>query len=285
MFLNWLIWSLFARLRALLSTGRSPIMQPMLNIAIRAARSAGDLIIRRLNKLPQLHIESKAPNDYVSEVDRQAESLIIDELIKAYPNHGVIAEESGIIEGSDEFKWIIDPLDGTTNYLHGFPQYAVSIACQKGNRLEHGVIYDPFKQELFAASRGSGATLNNRKIRVANGRSTEAALLATGFPFRHKEQLDSFLQQIKMFFETAGDVRRAGAAALDLAYVAAGRLDGYWENNLQSWDIAAGALIVREAGGMVTDYDGNEHFLERGEVVAANPKVLSDMLRKLKSVA
>ncbi len=258
-------------------------MQPMLNIAIRAARSAGDLIIRKINKLPQLHIETESPNDYVSEVDRQAEGVIIDDLLRAYPNHGVVAEESGIIEGSEDFRWIIDPLDGTTNYLHGFPQYAVSIACQHRNRLEHAVIYDPFKQELFAASRGSGATLNNRRIRVTHPKSTEGALLATGFPFRHKEQLETIFNQLKVFYESAGDVRRAGSAALDLAYVAAGRLDGYWEANLQSWDIAAGALIVREAGGMVTDYDGNEHFLDRGEVVAGNPKILADMLRKLKA--
>ena len=257
----------------------------MLNIAIRAARSAGDLIIRKINKLPQLHIESKAPNDYVSEVDRQAESLIIDELMKAYPNHGIVAEESGKTDGTEEYTWIIDPLDGTTNYLHGFPHYAVSIACQKGKRLEHAVVYDPFKQELFAASRGSGATLNNRRIRVANSRSVEGALLATGFPFKRKDKLDDFMKQFMVIYASAGDIRRPGSAALDLAYVAAGRLDGYWEGGLGPWDAAAGALIVREAGGMVTDFSGDEHFLDNGQVVAANPKVLADMLRKLKSAS
>jgi myo-inositol-1(or 4)-monophosphatase len=256
-------------------------MQPMLNIAIRAAHHAGDFIVRKINKLPDLQVEVKARNDFVSEVDREAEVRIIDELLKAFPDHGIIAEESGVIEGQGEFRWIIDPLDGTTNYLHGFPQYAVSIACEHRGRLAHGVIYDPFKQELFAASRGDGATLNNRRIRVSKLRSVEGALLATGFPFKHPEHLDEFLKLFCAFFKKASDMRRAGSAALDLAYVAAGRLDGFWESGLHAWDMAAGALIVREAGGLVTDYDGNEHFLKNGQVVAGNPKIIADMLRTI----
>ena len=256
-------------------------MQPMLNIAIRAAHKAGDFIVRKINKLPDLKVEVKAPNDFVSEVDRQAESLIIEELLKAFPNHSILAEESGIIEGSDDFRWIIDPLDGTTNYLHGFPHYAVSIACEHEGRLQHAAIYDPFKQELFAASRGDGATLNNRRLRVASLKTTQVALLATGFPFRHPQQLDEFLHTFSAFFSKASDVRRAGSAALDLAYVAAGRLDGYWESGLESWDMAAGALIVREAGGLATDFSGDTNFLETGSVVAGNPRIIGDMLRTL----
>ncbi len=256
-------------------------MQPMLNIAIRAAHHAGDFIVRKINKLPDLQVEVKARNDFVSEVDREAEVRIIDDLLKSFPDHGIVAEESGVIEGEGEYRWIIDPLDGTTNYLHGFPQYAVSIACEHRGRLTHGVIYDPFKQELFAASRGDGATLNNRRIRVSKLKSVEGALIGTGFPFKNPDQLDEFLKLFSAFFKSASDMRRAGSAALDLAYVAAGRLDGFWESGLNSWDVAAGALIVREAGGLVTDYQGDEHFLENGQVVAGNPKIIADMLRTI----
>ena len=257
----------------------------MLNIAIRAAHKAGDFIARKINKLPDLKVEVKARNDFVSEVDRQAEAMIIDELHKAYPGHGILAEESAPIASEEEYRWIIDPLDGTTNFLHGFPHYAVSIACEHQGRLLHAAIYDPFKQELFAASRGSGATLNNRRIRVANLKSVQGALLATGFPFRHPEQLQDFLRSFNAFFDRAVDVRRAGSAALDLAYVAAGRLDGYWESGLEAWDLAAGALIVREAGGLATDFQGETDFLDNGQIVAANPRLISDMLRTLGAVS
>jgi myo-inositol-1(or 4)-monophosphatase len=257
----------------------------MLNIAIRAAHKAGDFIVRKINKLPDLKVEVKALNDFVSEVDRQAEGLIIEELLKAFPKHGILAEESGVIDGQEEYRWIIDPLDGTTNYLHGFPHYAVSIACEHEGRLIHAAIYDPFKQELFAASRGDGATLNNRRIRVGSLKTAQGALLATGFPFRHPEQLDDFLKTFSAFFSKASDVRRAGSAALDLAYVAAGRLDGYWESDLEAWDIAAGALIVREAGGLVTDFKGDTNYLDNGQVVAANPRLIGDMLRTLDATA
>jgi myo-inositol-1(or 4)-monophosphatase len=253
----------------------------MLNIAIRAAHRAGDFIVRKINKVPDLKVEVKARNDYVSEVDREAESLIIEELLKAYPGHGIVAEESGVIETDDEYRWIIDPLDGTTNYLHGFPHYAVSIACEHRGRLSHGVIYDPFKQELFAASRGDGATLNNRRIRVNNLKTVKGALLATGFPFKNPDNLDEFLKLFNAFFSSVSDIRRAGSAALDMAYVAAGRLDGYWESGLNSWDLAAGALIVREAGGLVTDYSGDGHFLENGQIVVGNPRIIADMLRTI----
>ena len=254
-------------------------MQPMLNIAIRAARRAGDFIVRKINKLPELRVEVKAQNDFVSEVDHEAESRIIDELLKAYPDHGIVAEESGIVESDAEFRWIIDPLDGTTNFLHGFPHYAVSIACEHQGRLSHGVVYDPFKQELFAASRGDGATLNNRRIRVSGAQSLQGTLLATGFPFRIPEQVDEFMRLLRALYRSVGDIRRAGAASLDLAYVAAGRLDGYWEAGLQAWDLAAGALIVREAGGLAVDYAGEDRFLDNGQIVAANPRIVTEMLR------
>jgi myo-inositol-1(or 4)-monophosphatase len=255
----------------------------MLNIAIRAARRAGDFILRKINKLPDLKVEVKALNDYVSDVDREAENLIIDELLKSFPGHGILAEESGVVEGDEDYRWIIDPLDGTTNFLHGFPHYAVSIACEHQGRLSHGVIYDPYRQELFAASRGSGATLNNRRIRVSPLKNIRGALLATGFPFRNPAQLAEFLRVFEAFFSKASDVRRAGSAALDMAYVAAGRLDGYWESGLKAWDLAAGALIVREAGGLVTDYGGEANFLDNGEIVAANPKIIGEMLRILEN--
>ena len=254
-------------------------MQPMLNIAIRAAHRAGDFIVRKINKIPDLKVEVKAQNDYVTEVDREAEALIIEELLKAYPGHGIVAEESGVIEAGADFRWIIDPLDGTTNYLHGFPHYAVSIACEHLGKLTQGVIYDPIKQELFAASRGDGATLNNRRIRVGKLRTIEGALMATGFPFKNPEKLEEFLKLFNAFFTSVSDIRRAGSAALDMAYVAAGRLDGYWESGLNSWDLAAGALIVREAGGLVTDYSGDGHFLENGQIVVGNSRIIADMLR------
>jgi len=256
-------------------------MQPMLNIAVRAARSAGDHIVRKINKLPDLKVEKKGRNDFVSEVDRQAEEKIIETLLTSFPNHGILAEESGEIEGSEDYRWIIDPLDGTTNYLHGFPHFAVSIACQHNGRLEHGVIYDPINQELFTASRGDGATLNNKRIRVTRIASTQGALLGTGFPFKNHSQLNEFLQIFSEFFSTASDIRRTGSAALDLAYVAAGRLDGFWESGLEIWDIAAGALIVREAGGITTDYEGNEDYLKLGQVISGNPKIIGEMLRKI----
>ena len=278
----WSIKRRFARLRATITPPPdSTTMQPMLNIAIRAARSAGDHIVRKINKLPDLKIEEKGLNDYVSEVDRQAEEKIIETLLTSFPNHGILAEESGEIEGSEDFRWVIDPLDGTTNYLHGFPHFAVSIACQHKGRLEHGVIYDPIKQELFTASRGDGATLNNRRIRVTRAGSTQGALLGTGFPFKHHNQFDEFVKIFSEFFTSASDIRRAGSAALDLAYVAAGRLDGFWESGLNIWDIAAGVLIVREAGGITIDYEGNENYLESGKVISGNPKIIGEMLRKI----
>lgn len=252
------------------------MQQPMLNIAVRAARAAGDIIMRRLERLDAVAVETKQRNDYVSEVDREAEAKIIQVIHRSYPGHGILAEESGEQKG-DGHVWVIDPLDGTTNYLHGFPHFAVSIALMHGGRVEHGVIYDPVRQELFTASRGSGAELNNRRIRVSRRRSLDGALLGTGFPFREGQPEEVYMAMLRDFMRRSAGVRRPGAAALDLAYVAAGRIDGFWEFGLSRWDIAAGALLVREAGGIVGDLRGGEDFLASGDVVAATPKVFHEM--------
>jgi len=252
-------------------------MQPMLNIAVRAARQAGDVIMRRIDRLDSLKIESKSRNDFVSDVDRKAEEVIIETIRAAYPEHAILAEESGVQDGN-EFEWVIDPLDGTTNYLHGFPQFAVSIGMRVKGRLTHGVVYDPVRQDLFTASRGDGAQLNNRRIRVSSAKSLDGALLGTGFPFRQPEHLEAWMGMFKDIFPQVADVRRAGSAALDLAYVAAGQLDGFWEIGLSEWDMAAGALIIQEAGGLVGDFSGGHDYMTSGNIVAGNPKLFKAML-------
>jgi myo-inositol-1(or 4)-monophosphatase len=256
-------------------------MNPMLNIAISASQKAGDIILRYMNRIDTLSVTSKQRNDFVSEVDREAEQVIIDTIRKAYPDHSILAEESGDHKGKDEFQWIIDPLDGTTNFLFGFPQFAVSVALKHNGRLEQAVVYDPLKQELFTGSRGAGAQLNRRRLRVTPRRSLEGALLGTGFPFRQQQYLDAYLEMFKALFPDTAGIRRAGSAALDLAYVAAGRLDGFWEIGLSPWDVAAGALIVREAGGIVTDFDGGEDFLQTGNVAAGSPKIIHEILKTI----
>jgi myo-inositol-1(or 4)-monophosphatase len=259
-------------------------MHPMLNIAVRAARSAGNIITRYSNQIDSLKVSTKRRNDFVSDVDRAAEEDIIRSLRRTYPDHGILAEESGnhsSPSGNDEFLWIIDPLDGTTNYLHGVPQYAVSIALQHKGRLELGVVYNPANQELYTAHRGGGAELNNRRIRVSKRRSLEGALLGTGFPYRSDQNVDAYLQLLSGFMRETAGLRRQGAASLDLAYVAAGRFDGFFELGLQPWDIAAGSLLIREAGGLVGDLEGGENWLDSGNVVAAGPKVYHSMLQAM----
>ena len=252
-------------------------MHPFLNTAVKAARSAGSLMLRYADRIDALSVESKQRNDFVSEVDRQAEQVIIRILRKAYPDHAILAEESGA-SGGGEFEWIIDPLDGTTNYLHGIPHYAVSIAVRRRGIIEHGVVYDPAKDELFTASRGAGAMLNNRRIRVSRRASLEGALLGTGIPFRENQNIDGYLRSLRAFIGPIAGIRRQGSAALDLAYVAAGRFDGYWEAGLNVWDIAAGVLLVREAGGLVSDFEAADGYLDSGNVIAASPKLLKPML-------
>ena len=255
-------------------------MPGALNIGVRAARKAGELIVRQMEKVQGLPIDSKGRNDFVTEVDRKAEAVIIEVIRKAFPDHGILAEESGAHAG-DEHEWIIDPLDGTTNFLHGFPQFAVSIAMRVKGRLEQAVVYDPLRGELFTATRGHGAMLNDHRIRVSRQKSLDGALLGTGFPFRSLDHLEEYLAMFRALFPVAAGIRRAGAAALDFAYVACGRLDGFWEFGLKPWDIAAGALLIKEAGGMITDMDGSDSFLASGNVVAGNPKIVKALCGKL----
>src|SRR3990167_297337 len=253
--------------------------EPIVNIAVKAARAAGDLIIRSLDRLDTVRITEKKPNDYVTEIDQQAEREIINIIRKAHPHHAILAEESGETAGK-EYTWIIDPIDGTRNFIHGFPHFAVSIAIRYKNKIEYGVIYDQMRQELFTASRGKGARLNDRRLRVSKRSQLDDCLLGTGFPFRHsKEAVAAYAKTLVTMIPLCGDIRRGGAATLDLAYVAAGRLDGFWEFGLKPWDIAAGSLMIKEAGGIVCDADGSENYLKSGNIFAGNPKVLKLILK------
>ena len=255
-------------------------MQPLLNIAVRAARRAGEIIVRALERVDTLTITAKGRNDYVTEVDQAAEREIIASIRKFYPDHAFLAEESGV-SGNSDTVWIIDPLDGTTNFLHAMPIFAVSIACQIRGRLEHAVVYDPMRQEFFTASRGEGAQLEGKRIRVSSQRTLEGALIGTGLPFRMGAgHVDAYLAMLKVVMSTAAGVRRPGAAALDLAYVAAGRLDGFWEFGLSPWDTAAGTLLIQEAGGRVGTPAGSEYALGPN-VFAGNPKVYEELLAAL----
>lgn len=252
-------------------------MHPMLNIGIRAARTAGNLIVRYLERIDRLSVTEKAYNEFVSEVDRQAEEAIIEIIRRAYPHHGIVGEETGTQQG-DLYQWIIDPLDGTTNFLHGFPQFSVSIAVKHKGRLAQAVVYDPLRNELFTATQGEGAQLNERRMRVSQCHHLRHALLGTGFPYRFITDVDAYLAVFReLLLKTAG-IRRPGSAALDLAYVASGRLDGFWEFGLKEWDMAAGSLLIQEAGGMVGDPQGSDQFLTRGDIVAGNPKIFQALI-------
>lgn len=256
-------------------------MHPVLTIAVKAARRAGDIITYASRDLSTLKVRSKTYNDFVSEVDHAAERSIIETLQEAYPDHGFLGEESGHDRTDAESVWIIDPLDGTTNFLHGFPQYAVSIALKHQGQLTQAVVYDPNRNDLFTATRGRGAFLNDKRIRVSNRTKLQDSIIGTGFPFRDFAHLDTYLGMFKDMIKKTSGLRRPGSAALDLAYVAAGWYDGFWEIGLSPWDIAAGALLVQEAGGIVGDFEGNEQWLESGNIVAGNPKVFSQMLQTL----
>jgi myo-inositol-1(or 4)-monophosphatase len=260
-------------------------MHPMLNIAVRAARRAGSVINRAALAGGGFQVRSKRANDFVTEVDKAAEAAILEVVRKAYPAHAILAEESGATGsggGEDEFRWVIDPLDGTTNFIHGFPQYCVSIAVEHNGALEHGVIYDPVKDELFTASKGRGAFLNDRRIRVSKCARLGEALVGTGFPFKEVERIELYTKQLKNLMQKSAGVRRAGAAALDLAYVACGRLDAFWELGLSPWDMAAGALMIQEAGGLVGDTRGNDGWLDSGEIACATPKIYPTLLEALR---
>ncbi|SFF54478.1 myo-inositol-1(or 4)-monophosphatase [Fontimonas thermophila] len=265
-------------------------MHPLVNIAVMAARAAGTFIMRHFERADQLAIERKGRNDFVTLVDRGAEAEIIRTIRKAYPDHGILAEESGAQQGAQghgEVTWIIDPLDGTTNFLHRIPHFAVSIGVRVKNRLEHGVIYAPCTQDLYCASRGQGAVLNSRRIRVSPCRELTQALIGTGVPLR-EEHLDRYLPMLHNIAAHTAGVRRAGAASLDLAYVASGRLEGFWELNLKAWDIAAGIVLVQEAGGVVRALDGGDDPLASGNVLASNVHLvgaLSDLLATRRAAA
>ena len=256
-------------------------MEPMLTIALQAARSAGVQIVRASDRLDRVKIEVKGQHDYVSEVDRDAETTIIEHLRKAYPDHSIISEEFGTQAGRDaDSEWIIDPLDGTTNFIRGIPHYAISIAFRHRGRLEHAVVYDPIKREEFTASRGKGAFLNEKRIRTSGRVAKTGALFATGIPFSNEsfDNIDPYLGCMKDLADNSSGIRRLGAASLDLAYVAAGRYDAFWEMHLKSWDIAAGVLLVREAGGMVSDFQGGDNYLETGHIVASTPRLFKSTL-------
>jgi myo-inositol-1(or 4)-monophosphatase len=253
-------------------------MHPMLNTAVKAARRAANVIIRASRNLDVLQVREKAAHDFVSEVDREAEQVIISTLHEAYPGHAILAEESGG-SGTSEYRWIIDPLDGTTNYLHGFPQYCVAIALEHRHVVTQAVIYDPTRNDLFTASRGRGAYLNETRIRVSKRTQTRLGLVGTGFPFKELAHMEPYMGMLRDIMKATSGVRRAGSAALDLAYVAAGRLDAFWEIGLAPWDIAAGSLLITEAGGYVGDLEGNEGYMLSGNVVAANPKLFVEMLK------
>ncbi|NIA26595.1 MAG: inositol monophosphatase [Desulfobulbaceae bacterium] len=254
-------------------------MHALLNVAVMAARRAGSTLIKKMVNLGKLKVEVKGHNDYVSDADRAAEKAVIDCILKHYPDHAILAEESGQ-QGESDTVWIIDPLDGTTNYLHGFPVFAVSIGVQVKGRMEHGVVYDPMRQELFTASRGQGAQVDGHRIRISGQKQLERALVGTGFPYRRVDaELGPYLEMLAKILKSTSGVRRPGAAALDLCYVAAGRLDAFWETGLKSWDLAAGSLIIREAGGMVSGLDGSENYLDTGHILTGTPKIYRDIAR------
>jgi myo-inositol-1(or 4)-monophosphatase len=255
-------------------------MHPMLSIAVKAARRAGSIINRASLDLDRLTVTHKSSHDYVSEVDRMAEQSIIEVLLDAYPDHAILAEESGT-QGDSEHRWIIDPLDGTTNFLHGFPQYSISIALMHKDSITQAVIYDPVRNDLFTATRGRGAFLNDRRLRVSKRAQMTDALIGTGFPYSDYTHLDAYLGMFRDIIQKTAGVRRPGSAALDLAYTAAGRFDGFWEAGLNIWDIAAGCLLVQEAGGLVGDFQGNEKYLRSGNVVAGGPKIFSQLLQTI----
>ena len=258
-------------------------MHPMLNIAIRAARNAGQVIVKGFANPDNIETHQKGQNDFVTNVDLDAENAVVNTIRKSYPEHTIIGEECGELTGSNpDYQWVIDPLDGTTNFINGIPHFAVSIALTVKGRTEQAVVYDPIRDELFTATRGAGAQLNGYRIRTGKAKDVNNTLLATGFPCKQKHQLVPFLGMFNDLFIKSSDIRCSGAASLDLVYVAAGRVDGYWQLGLKPWDFAAGSLIAREAGAIVTDFVGGHGFERSGNLVCANPKVLKSMLATMR---
>ena len=258
-------------------------MHPMLNIAVRAARKAGNLIAKFYETPDAVEASQKGDNDFVTNVDREAEHLIIEVIRKAYPQHTIISEERGEMAGEDpDVQWIIDPLDGTTNFIRRLPHFCVSIAVRVKGRTEVAVVYDPMRNELFTAVRGQGAQLNGYRLRGSNARDLDGTILATGFPFKLKQHATPYMNIVTKLFTQCADFRRTGSAALDLAYVAAGRVDGYFEIALKPWDFAAGELIAREAGALVCDFTGGHNYMHTGNIVAGNPRVVKAMLANMR---
>ncbi len=261
----------------------SQALHPMLNIAVKAARSAGTIINRASLDLDRVKVSLKSPNDFVTEVDQAAEAAIIETLLGAYPGHGILAEESGQSHGTpeSEFLWIIDPLDGTTNFIHGFPVYSVSIALAFRGQIQQGVVYDPTRNDLFYASKGRGAYLNDRRLRVSKRTRLADCLVSTGFPYRKGDKFQRYLRMLEVVMPACAGLRRPGSAALDLCYLAAGYTDGFFETGLSPWDIAAGSLLVTEAGGLLGNFTGEADYLYRREVVAGNPKIYGQLVAML----
>jgi myo-inositol-1(or 4)-monophosphatase len=258
-------------------------MHPMLNIAVRAARNGGKVIIRSFEQLDKVEVSSKGSNDFVTSADIAAEEAIIETLRKSYPEHTIIGEESGVLTGSDDnYQWIIDPLNGTSNFIKGIPQFAVSIALKVKGKLDQAVIFDPIRGELFTASRGKGAQLNNMRIRVKSHKDLSATILATGFPFKQRQHTKAYMAMFTSLFDKTSDMRRAGSPALDLAYVAAGRIDGYFEIGLKPWESAAGELLIIEAGGLVTDFTGGHNHTQSGNTVASSTRLLKEILKNIR---
>jgi myo-inositol-1(or 4)-monophosphatase len=258
-------------------------LHPMLNIAVKAARAAGSIINRAALDTERLAITAKGVNDFVTEVDRAAEAAVIETILTAYPGHGILAEESGRAHGAQhsEYLWIIDPLDGTTNFIHGFPVYAVSIALAFRGKVEQAVVYDPSRNDLFVASKGRGAFLNDRRLRVSKRTRLAESLIGTGFPFRKGDNFKRYVEMFEQVMQHCAGVRRPGAAALDLCYVAAGWYDGFFETGLNPWDVAAGSLMITEAGGLIGNFTGEPDFLYQREAVAGNPKVYGQLVQML----
>jgi len=258
-------------------------MHPMLNIAVRASRAAGKVISRAFDQHDKVEVELKGTNDVVTNVDVAAEEVIIETIRKSYPKHTIISEEGGVLKGEDDdYQWIIDPLDGTTNFVKGIPHFAVSIALRVKGKLDQAVVFDPIRGDLFTDSRGKGATLNGFRIRVKQPKELTGAILATGFPFKKKQHIDAYFNILKTLFVKTSDMRRAGSAALDLAYVASGRVDGFFEIGLKPWDTAAGELLVIEAGGLVTDFTGGHNHMQSGNIVASSTKLLKEILKDIR---
>ncbi|MBT8448402.1 MAG: inositol monophosphatase [Gammaproteobacteria bacterium] len=259
-------------------------MHPLVNIATKAARRAGTMIYRSIDNMDKVVVEEKSPNDFVSNIDKRAEKMIIETIQEVYPEHNILAEESGaqVSESDDDTTWIIDPLDGTTNYLYGFPHYCVSIAVKQAGKIQHAVVYDPLKDEIFSASRGQGAVLNGSRIRVNATKSLKGSFIGTGTPYRVTDNIDSYMALLKDLMTQCRDIRRPGSAALDLCYVACGRYDGFFEFGLSSWDMAAGSLIIEEAGGIVDDLQGKQDYLNSGDIVAATPKLFREFVQLIR---